>query len=346
MNIVVLAGGTSTEREVSINTGERVCAALRSKGHNAIIADVFFGFDDIDVFNKSDKYDLKAEVNKIKLLSDKVDTVKKERKEYFGENVIGICKKADIVFLALHGENGENGKLQAAFDLHGIKYTGSDYLGCAMAMDKGVSKKIFLSTGIPTAKSVLLTKDEYDNSKRPADIGIPCVVKTCCGGSSVGVYIVNTEEEYETALKNAFEYEDEVLIEEYIKGREFSVGVIDGKALPVIEIVVNEGFYDYKNKYLPGAATEICPAQIDERLAKKMQHYAEEAFKALKLSVYGRIDFLLDNENEMYALEANNLPGMTATSLLPQEAGEIGIDYPSLCEKIIELSLQKEGRPE
>lgn len=341
MNIIVLAGGTSTEREVSINTGSMVCEALRAKGHNAVIMDVFFGSKDIDVFDRETEYDPAAEVEKIKLLSRQIEETKKARNIYFGENVIEICRKADIVFLALHGENGENGKLQAAFDLNGIKYTGSGPLACGMAMDKGISKKIFLNDRIPTASGFLLVKEAGNTDLNAYNMNVPCVVKTCCGGSSVGVYIAKTPEEYEAALNNAFEYEDEILVEEYIDGREFSVGILNGKALPVIEIVVNEGFYDYKNKYMPGAATEICPARLEPELTHEMQRYAEKVFKSLKLEIYGRVDFLLDNNNKIYALEANNLPGMTATSLLPQEAQVIGMDFPSLCDEIIKLSLEK-----
>lgn len=344
MNIVVLAGGTSTERDVSINTGRMVCGALRQRGHNAVIMDVFLGHDNADIFKVNEDYDLEAEVGIIKSRSGDIERIRQTRSTYFGDNVIAICQSADVVFIALHGGNGENGKLQAVFDLYGIKYTGSGCLASGMAMDKGISKKIFTESGVPTAKSAIIKKGK--DSTRHSDYGIeiPCVVKTCCGGSSVGVYIAKTEQEYEKAIADAFIFEDEVLIEQFIEGREFSVGVLDGKALPVIEIVVSDGFYDYTNKYKAGAATEICPAEIDDAIAEDMKRNAETAVSALKIEVYGRVDFMLDKENNMYALEVNNLPGMTSTSLIPQEAAAVGIDFAELCEKIVMMSLEKTER--
>jgi D-alanine-D-alanine ligase len=169
----------------------------------------------------------------------------------------------------------------------------------------------------------------------------PCVVKVCNGGSSVGVSIAQTAEEMENALSGAFQFGNEVVIEQYIKGREFSVGVIEGKALPVIEIAPLEGFYDYKNKYQAGSAIETCPALLPDTISLRMQKIAEDVFRALRLKTYARMDFMLSEQNEIYCLEANTLPGMTPTSLLPQEAKAIGIDFPALCEKIIEISLSK-----
>lgn len=170
---------------------------------------------------------------------------------------------------------------------------------------------------------------------------LPVVVKTCCGGSSVGVYITKTPEEYEEALKGAFSYEDEVVVEEYIEGREFSVGVVDGKAYPIIEIAPVEGFYDYKNKYSAGATIDTCPAVLTEEQTRQMQTYAEAGCKALAVEGYARLDFLMKEDGSMYCLEANTLPGMTPTSLLPQEAAVLGIDYAQLCEKLIEISMRK-----
>lgn len=170
---------------------------------------------------------------------------------------------------------------------------------------------------------------------------LPCVVKPCCGGSSIGVSIVRTKEEYQKALADAFRWEEEVLIEDYIEGREFSVGVIDFKALPIIEIAPIEGFYDYKNKYKAGSAVETCPADLPQEITEQMQRYAEAVTKALGLDTYSRMDFLLDKENRMYCLEANTLPGMTPTSLLPQEAQAVGMNFEELCEKLIQISLEK-----
>lgn len=341
MNIVVLCGGISTERDVSISSGTMVCDALRQKGHNAILMDVYFGNEDIDIFDKTaDEYDVFKEREYIQSLSEKVEETKKTRKGFFGTNVIDICQKADIVFMALHGKYGEDGLCQATFDLYDIKYTGSGHLASAMGMDKGVTKQIFLSKGVPTAKSVWIKKGESTNL---SDYGmkVPVVVKACNGGSSVGVVIVKDESEYENAVKTCFEYDSEILIEEFIKGREFSVGVIDKKALPVVEIIPKNGWYDYKNKYQAGAVEEVCPAELSEELTKKMQKVAEDACNAIGCEPYARADVMMDDDGNMYCLEVNTLPGMTPTSLIPQEAQVVGMDFKALCEHLVQLSLDK-----
>lgn len=348
MNIVVLCAGTSTEREVSIVTGTMVCNALRSKGHNARVLDIYFGTDGNDSVNAGNffdgEYDLDRNVELIKSFTDKIDNMKQSGKEFFGRNVIEICKSSDMVFMALHGQNGEDGKVQAAFDLFGIKYTGTGYLGSALAMDKGMAKQLFLANGVPTPKGVKLDKgsnaEEYFDMITKAGIGFPCVVKPCCGGSSIGVSIPGTREELDKAIADAFCYEDEILVEEYIKGREFSVGIVGDKALPIIEIIPLQGFYDYENKYKPGMTKDECPANISETLTKLMQNEALHAARVLKLDTYCRVDFLMDEADNIYCLEANTLPGMTPTSLLPQEAAVIGMDFASLCERLINESMK------
>ncbi len=172
-------------------------------------------------------------------------------------------------------------------------------------------------------------------------MGFPCVVKPCSGGSSVGTSIVGSREDYEKALKLAFKYERGVIVERYIKGRELTVGVIDGKAMPVIEIIPKEGFYDYKNKYQTGATEEICPADIGEEKTKEIQRLSERISETLMLETYCRADYLMDEKGDIYCLEANTLPGMTPTSLLPQMAKAQGMDFGELCELIIEVSLKK-----
>lgn len=245
--------------------------------------------------------------------------------------------------MALHGENGENGKIQAAFDLFGIRYTGTGYLGSALAMDKNIAKQFFVANGIPTPGGIRMKRGEQIREFSKTGLNLPCVVKPCCGGSSIGVSIVRTVEEYEEALEEAFRWEEEILIEDYIEGREFSVGVLEGKALPIIEIAPVEGFYDFKNKYKAGSAVETCPADLPEDVAKEMQKHAVAVCRELGLDAYARMDFLLNDKNEMFCLEANTLPGMTATSLLPQEAAEIGIQYEDLCERLIQISQEKYG---
>ena len=342
MKVVVLAGGTSTERAVSIVSGTGICTALRQKGHQAILVDVFCGVENVDWSNPfPEEYDVEAAASYMKSFDEKIEEMQAERRGFFGPNVVELCQEADIAFLGLHGANGEDGKLQATFDLMGIKYTGTGHLGSAMAMDKGITKQMFLMNGIPTPLGITMHKSRQMREMEELPMAFPVVVKTCCGGSSVGVYVVNNQKEYEEALDAAYSYEDEVVIEEYIKGREFSVAVVDGKAYPVIEIAPLVGFYDYKNKYQPGSTIETCPAEISPELTERMQRYAEKGAKALCLEGYCRLDFLMRENGEMFCLEANTLPGMTPTSLIPQEAQALGIDYPTLCEELINVSLKK-----
>ncbi|MBE5965786.1 MAG: D-alanine--D-alanine ligase [Lachnospiraceae bacterium] len=340
MKIVVLAGGTSSERDVSLVTGTMIYKALRSKGHQVVLLDVYLGYEgEISNIFETDR-DWTANIGAIKADHPDIRQIKALRKDnpdyFFGPNVIDICRDSDIVFMALHGENGEDGKVQAAFDLMGIKYTGTDFTSSAISMDKGISKEIFAFHKIPTPKGIRAKKGEVFTWNE-----YPCVVKVSNGGSSVGVSIVRAANAMEAALADAFTYGSEVIIEQYIEGREFSVGVIDGKALPVIEIAPLQGFYDYKNKYQEGSTLETCPAEIPEDITAKMQKIAEDVFIALRLKTYARMDFLMNKQKELFCLEANTLPGMTPISLLPQEAKAIGLDFAALCEKIIESSLNK-----
>lgn len=348
MNIVVVAGGLSTERDVSLVSGLGIRDALRRKGHNVVLVDLFFGFgkegDDISkVFEKPETLD--RHISAIPTDAPDLDKVKAMREDksdaLFGPNVIKICQMADIVFIGLHGASGEDGRVQATFDLLGIKYTGTDHLSAGIAMDKELTKEFFSRAGIPVPKGVVAERSKKYLNFKETGLSIPVIVKPCCGGSSVGTNIVRDEKDYEAALNEAFKYEDRAMVEEFIKGREFSVGVIEGKAYPVIEIAPKEGFYDYKNKYKAGSAVETCPADIPEDIAKKMQGYAEDAFKCLRYKTYARMDFLLGDNGRMVCLEANTLPGMTPTSLLPQEAAVLGMDYDELCEYIIKISLAK-----
>ncbi len=348
MDIVVLAGGLSTERDVSFKTGSMVAAALKENGHRVILLDVFMGYGEQEVdlsgiFDRADEISVK--VSDIPEVAPDLAAVKASRKDqspcFFGPNVIRMCQMADIVFMALHGENGENGKVQAAFDLFGVRYTGSDYLSSAIAMNKGMAKKLFVEAGIPTPMGISMTRETREDDVTKLNLHLPCIVKPCCGGSSIGVTIVRDAAEFKAALDEAFRWENELVIEEFIEGREFSVGVIEGKALPVIEIAPIQGFYDYKNKYKAGSAVETCPAELPEEVSAQMRHYAEEVAKVIGLDTYSRSDFLLDKDNKMYCLEANTLPGMTPTSLLPQEAAVVGVNFNELCEKLIEISMKK-----
>ena len=343
MNIVVLAGGISTERDVSLTSGQNVVNALRKTGNNAVLLDVYLGYDHDDwrdFFSQST--DALSAVSGIGTDDPSIDAVKAARGAaadgFFGPNVLNICRMADFTFLALHGEDGENGQVQACCDLLGIQYTGTGCLGSAIAMNKYKSKQIMQANGITNADYIVLRKGVNEAERFP----VPCVIKPSSGGSSVGVSIVTDEADYDRAVAAAFKYEDEVVVEQYIKGREFSIGILGDRVLPPIEIIPKEGFYDYANKYQPGMTEEICPAVLTEAQTKAGQEAAMAVFKALGLEVYGRVDFILNEEDGLfYALEANSLPGMTGMSLLPQEAAAIGIGYEALCAEIIALSAQK-----
>ena len=351
MNIVVLAGGTSTERAISIVSGTEICKALREKGHRAVLVDIFCGtlaVDREDPF--PEEYDISDAVDYIKSFDKDVPELVRTRKSIWGPDVLWLCDQADIVFLGLHGLNGEDGRVQATFDLMGIRYTGTGFLSSGLAMDKAFTKQLFRMNGIPTPKGITLSKDWMealkDNGKvlatvRDAGMSFPVVVKTCCGGSSVGVYIVREENAYEDALAQAFSYEDQVIVEEYIGGREFTCAVVDDMAYPIVEIAPISGFYDYKNKYQPGSTIETCPAQISPELTGQIQDISVRAYRALGLTGYGRMDFMVDGQDRVYCLEANTLPGMTPTSLIPQEAAALGMSFPELCEELIRVSMKK-----
>ena len=341
MKVVVLTGGISTERDVALSSGKMIYEAVKKNGHQAVLLDVYLGYTGEDargIFEKED--DWAKEIGEIGIKNPEIEAVKALRpdgdKNFFGPNVISICQGADVVFMALHGENGENGKIQACFDLMGITYTGTDYVSSALCMDKGLAKELFDYHGIPTPKGICLKKGEAYEGIIP----FPCVVESCSGGSSVGVCIAGNEKEYEAALEEGFRYDNKVVVEQYIKGREFSVGVMNGKALPVIEIAPVNGFYDYKNKYQAGNTVETCPAVLSDQKTRELQHLAERVFQVLRLKNYARMDFMMSEEEEIFCLEANTLPGMTPTSLLPQEAKAAGMDFEQLCEKIMESALE------
>lgn len=336
MNIVVLAGGFSPERDVSLSSGALISNALIENGHNVMLLDLYLGTDskDFDAVYRNNNSDFRYSytVNETEPDLEKLKEQSGNGKSQIGRGVTEICKDADKVFLALHGAAGENGQLQAVFDMLGIDYTGSGYEGSLLAMNKDLSKQIMVNNGILTADWKFINLNEpysLDNVK------FPCVVKPCGCGSSVGVAIVENKAQLTDAISQAKKYETFVLIEEKIEGREFSVGILGGKALPPIEIKPVSGFYDYKNKYQQGMTEEICPADITEFQDELLKENALKVHKALRLGYYSRIDFILTDDNKAYCLEANTLPGMTPTSLLPQEASAVGISYNELCEKIV-----------
>ncbi len=351
MKIVVLAGGLSPERNVSLSSGSMVCQALRDRGHEAAFVDLYLGTEGYggapeELFRAP----LPGELRKVARQAPDLEEVRRARRldsaSVFGKDVLALCAMADVVFLALHGACGEDGRVQAAFDLMGIPYTGSGCLGSAIAMDKDLTKRLVAPLGVltPAWKTVDYAAADVDGIV--AGTRLPCVVKPIDSGSSIGVYIAHTPEEFREALTAGLALGGRSVIEEYITGREIQIAVLEGEALPSIEIVPKSGFYDYENKYQPGAAEEICPAPISAEAEKAIARAALTVFRALDLSVYARADFILTEDGRAYFLEINTLPGMTPTSLVPQEAAAVGISYGELCERIIAASLavRKQGK--
>ena len=341
MKITVLAGGYSPERDVSLSSGSLIANSLMRSGHDVLLVDAFLGMeipegtDPATLFRKQGDGDYSYTIPEI---APDMAALKKQayRGSLVGHNVLRLCRAADIVFMALHGAMGENGQMQAILEAESIRFTGSSHVGCVLAMDKDITKKLLAAEGIPVAKGLTL---DLSKTSLPSEHPMPCVVKPCSCGSSVGISIVHNEDELQKALEEARKYEDLILVEGKIPGREFSVGILDGKALPPIEIIPKSGFYDYKNKYQSGATEEICPAPLTAQETARVQELAEQISRILRLGTYCRIDFILhETEHEFYCLEANTLPGMTPNSLLPQEARAMGIDYDTLCETIVRLA--------
>jgi D-alanine-D-alanine ligase len=340
MRIAVLCGGLSNERDVSISSGTGIARALRERAHQVALVDLLYGREELP--DKIDSLFTAEETDEQFRVGEDVPDLNALRALYAGKSVVGphvldICAAADITFMALHGEEGENGKVQAMFDMHGIRYTGSGYLGSAIAMNKSLTKTLLREAGIPVPDGITIRREitPYGNP------GFPCVVKPCSGGSSVGTSIVYKESQYKDALETAFHYENSVIVEHYIHGRELTVGVIDGEAMPVIEIIPKSGFYDYKNKYQPGLTEELCPAPITPEQTRKIQNLAVTVHKALQIDVYSRVDFIMDEAGCFWCIEANTLPGMTPTSLIPQMGAVQGLGFGELCEKLIRISMEK-----
>lgn len=341
MNIIVLCGGLSQERDVSITSGRHAAAALRELGHRAVLMDLFFGYTlpydkPEDVFTAEYFDDLGGITDDVPDL-EAIKSARTGGLGRMGSNVLELCAAADMVFMALHGDDGEDGKVQAMFDLAGIRYTGTGSLGSGLAMNKGIAKELFLQNGISTPVGITVNKHDavYPN------VGFPCVVKPRSGGSSVGTSVVEKEADYAPALELAFRYEDNVLVEQFVKGRECDVGVIAGRALPAIEICPKSGWFDYKNKYQSGMTDEYCPADLPEETEQLLRQQALKVFDALMLEVYARMDFIVDADGKAWCLEANTLPGLTPASLMPKEAAAAGISYRDFCGLILTESLKK-----
>ena len=344
MKIVVLAGGLSPERNVSLSSGAMVGEALRSRGHQVALVDLFFGLENF-AGEPEQLYGapIPESFRRVSRQAPNLAQVRASRKEKgpsaIGPGVLELCAGADIVYLALHGTCGEDGRIQAALDLLGVPYTGSGCLGSAIAMDKDLTKRLVAGqVATPEWRVAQVARDNLETLA--AETPLPVVVKPIDSGSSIGVYIAHTRQELRRALEETAKLGGRTVLEQYIQGRELQVAVLDGRALPSIEIIPKEGFYDYENKYQPGAALEVCPAQIPEEWERRLGRAAEAVFQAVGLSVYARADFIVAEDGTPYFLEINTLPGMTPTSLVPQEAAAAGIDYATLCETIIQKSLE------
>ena len=353
MKIVVLGGGISTERHVSLVSGTSVCRALRERGHKAIFVDMFLGMEDYQgplekAFDEPDGFCGKVAIERT---APDLEAVKASRKfkspSRLGKNVLEICALADCVFLGLHGADGEDGKIQAALDLMGVPYTGSGPLSSGMAMDKAVAKMVMASCGVLTPKGRELIYSREEIPELTESLPVPCAVKVVGGGSSIGVELPDTREQLKAALENILQYGNRVLVEEKIIGRELTVPVLDGRCLSPIEIIPPEGMnFDYVAKYQSGdaGAREICPAHISEEEKEILSSAALKLHKALGLSAYSRTDFILDKEGRAWCLEVNTLPGMTPNSLIPKAAAVEGMSYGELCEKIVSLSMAEKNK--
>ena len=301
MKIVILAGGDSSEREISLKSGKEVFNALKKKGHELFLLDPV--------------------------------------EENFCEKILKI--KPDCVFIALHGGKGEGGIIQGFLETLNIPYTGSDTLSSAICLNKLISKKILKFHKIPTPDFIVVDKS-FSPEKIP--FKYPVVVKPASQGSTIGIKIVEKESELYKAIKEAFNYDNEVFIEKYIDGKEVTVSIIGNenpKVMPIIEIITPTGFYDYKAKYTPGGSIHKIPPDLPENVIKKVEDVAIKAYKAVKCSGFARIEIIVSKKGTPYILDINTIPGLTKTSLFPDSAKAAGIPFEELCEKIINLALEK-----
>lgn len=347
MKIVVLAGGRSTERNVSLSSSAKVANALRRKGYEVALVDLFLGLPDADESSlatlfTSEEQNVDLNISDEIMTDDVINALRPDGStQLFGPNVLKIAAMADMVWIGLHGGDGENGKVQAVLDLNNIHYTGSGPLASGITMDKNVSKQLMLYNNIQTARFVNLNRDDLGTVVLP--FGFPVVIKPANGGSSVGMYIAKNDEEFKKDLQAAFEFDSDLVVEEYIDGREFSMAVVNGRALSAIEIIVSDGWYDFEHKFVTGNTTKfVTPPDIPDDVHEQMKQIALKTFKVLGLSNYGRIDFFW-NDNGLYVIEGNSLPGMTPLSLMPQEAEADGIRYDDLCDQIVQGQVKALG---
>jgi D-alanine-D-alanine ligase len=336
VRIAVLMGGTSDEREVSLSSGAQVAQALRDAGHDVVAVDTVRGALSRQEEGRLLVEGVRAEPPAHADLDvlDEGHTVALTRDPSLGE--------VEVFFLALHGGSGEDGTIQSLLDVAGVAYTGSDRLGCSLAMDKEVTKRLLRDAGIPTPDWMT---GEPTAEEVEATLGLPVIVKASGGGSSLRLVLAHTRAELEAALAESRTWEDVVLFERYVRGRELTVGILGGEALPVGEIIPAHEIFDYECKYQPGLAQEIFPADIAPELSARLRTLALETHRALRMRDYSRVDFIVDAEGVPWCLEANALPGMTANSLLPKAARAAGIPFPELCHRIAGLAAARKSPP-
>jgi D-alanine-D-alanine ligase len=332
MRITVLTGGTSSERDVAIASAVQVIGALRSRGHDVAVLDTARGY-----IPRADESSLLS--GAVGIEPPSIDQLHALERGLLlsGLSNLAVVREADVLFLALHGGRGEDGTIQTLLEMIGVPYTGSGRLGSAMAMDKDISKRLFRTAGVATPDWVMAPAAVERIGR---EIGWPAVVKPSKQGSTVGLTVVKRPGDYDSAVALARQYDDEVMIERFIAGRELTVGVLEGQALAVGEIIPRHEIFDYECKYTPGMSEEIFPADLPAKVTEECQRLGLLAHEALKLGGYSRVDFRLTPDAELFCLEVNTLPGMTATSLLPQAAQAVGIEFPELCERICRTARQ------
>ncbi len=332
LKIVVLMGGTSEERDVSLASGAQVSRALESLGHTVLCVDTARGVlprADIDRLLREGVRPEAPPPESLDLLQTGDTTALTSNPE---------LEDTDIVFPALHGGAGEDGTVQVLLELAGIPFAGSDRLGCTLAMDKEVSKNLFRAVGVPTPDWIA---GPATFERVEAALGLPFIVKPPSGGSTLGLSLVETESAFQGAVDDSARYEDRVLFEKYVRGRELTVGILGDRALPVGEIIPAHTLFDYECKYQPGLAQEIFPADIPSELAERLQDLALKVNRCLFLRDFSRVDFIVDEHGDPWCLEANALPGLTAQSLLPRAAAAANIGFPELCDHIVQLALER-----
>ncbi len=336
LRVTVLMGGTSSERDVSLASGIRVAEALRSCGHDVRAVDPARGEISLE-----DQRALAGGVL-VQTAPPSQEALRRMAREALPKmaSTLPRAGETDVIFLGLHGGTGEDGTIQAMLDLAGVPYTGSGHLASALAMDKDLSKQLFRQSGVTTADWLMAPVDA-DQVK--ARLGFPVIVKPSKQGSTVGLSIVRDPGELQAAIDEASNFDDEVMVEAFIAGRELTVGILGGDALPVGEIIPKHEIYDYECKYTPGMANERFPAELTSSETARIQQEARVAFRALKLGGCARIDFRMSQDGRFSCLEANTLPGMTQTSLIPQAAAAAGISFPELCDRIMRLAMARRG---